>query len=212
MKKILIFGAGGSGREIFNLIQEINLYKKDSWKVIGYIDSNKKLLGKKIDGIKVISNSKKFDEKNTYAICGLIDPLKRKRVYQKEIKNRKYSIPNLIHPNIIKPSSLKIGTGNIIFNNVHLSYDVTVSNYNIISNFNDIGHNVRMEDYVTLMPQNIIGGKCKIGKFSFFGSGCRVHQNLKIGSSCNVGMGSTIVQNLKKGSKVITFQRQSISN
>ena len=28
MKKILIFGAGGSGREIFNLIQEINLYKK----------------------------------------------------------------------------------------------------------------------------------------------------------------------------------------
>ena len=69
-----------------------------------------------------------------------------------------------------------------------------------------------MEDYVTLMPQNIIGGKCKIGKFSFFGSGCRIHQNLKIGSSCNVGMGSTIVQNLKKGSKVITYQRQSISN
>ena len=48
MKKILIFGAGGSGREIFNLIQEINLYKKESWKVIGYIDSNKKLLGKKL--------------------------------------------------------------------------------------------------------------------------------------------------------------------
>ena len=171
MKKILIFGAGGSGREIFKLIQEINLYIKDSWKVIGYIDSNKKLLGKKIDGIKVISNLKKFDEKNIYAICGLMDPIKRKKVYQKEIKTRKYRIPNLIHPNIIKPSSLKIGTGNIIFNNVHLSYDVTINNYNIISNFNDIGHNVRMEDYVTLMPQNIIGGKCKIGKFSFFGSG-----------------------------------------
>ena len=32
MKKILIFGAGGSGREIFNLIQEINLYKNPSTK------------------------------------------------------------------------------------------------------------------------------------------------------------------------------------
>jgi len=37
MKKILIFSAGPAGREVFQLIQEINKAKNE-WQVIGYVD------------------------------------------------------------------------------------------------------------------------------------------------------------------------------
>ena len=209
-KKILIFSAGSAGRELFKLIQEIN-EKKQEWEILGYVDSDPKKIGKKIDSKKVYSLSKLPFNKNIYAICGIMNPLKRKKIYTKEILQRKFKIPNLIHPSINIPKTIKIGSGNIIFENVHLSYEVKIKDYCLISNFCDIGHNLKLSNYVTLMPSVVIGGDCSIKESTLVGSGALIHQNLKIGSNCLVGMGSVIVKDIKNNSSVINYPRQITS-
>ena len=57
-KKILIFSAGSTGREIFQLISSINKFK-DEWEVIGYVDDDVNKVDKIIDDIQVYSNKKK---------------------------------------------------------------------------------------------------------------------------------------------------------
>ena len=210
-KNILIFSAGSSGREVLKLIQEINHYSKIKWTVLGFIDKNKFLNGKKIEGIKVYDTPIKFLKKNIYAICGITNPSLRKKIYNKEINKFKFKIPNLFHPNVIIPSTLKIGKGNIIFNNVHLSFDLRLKNFILISNFTDIGHNAQISNYVTFMPQSSLGGNCKIEEETFIGSGCNILQNIKIGKNCEIGIGSLIIQNIEDRTSVKNYQRQTIT-
>ena len=61
-KKILIFSAGSAGREVFQLILNINKLKNE-WEVIGYVDDDKNKIGKTIDNIEVFSTANKPKKK-----------------------------------------------------------------------------------------------------------------------------------------------------
>ncbi len=209
MKKILIFSAGPAGREVNQLIEEINK-KKRVWKVIGYVDEKLSSKIKTLDKLKVFSQKNKPVGKNLYAITGMMNPSLREKIFEKEIKKNKYKIPNLIHPNIHIPPCLKLGIGNIIFNNVHISFEVKLSNYSVVSNFCDIGHNLHAQDFLTIMPSVSIGGNCTIEKKVLIGSGAKILQNLKIEENCKIGIGSTLTSNLLKNSSVIDYQRKVI--
>ena len=211
-KDILIFSAGPSGREVLKLIQEINLNSKVKWSILGFVDKNKKFKGKKIEGINIYKSPTKFSKKNVYAICGVTKPSLRKKIYNKEIIKNGFKIPNLFHPNVIIPPSLKMGKGNIVFNNVHLSFDLKFKNYILISNFNDIGHSAKISNYVTFMPQTSLGGNCKVEEESFIGSGCNIIQNIKIGRNCEIGIGSLVIRNVKSGTSIKNYPRQTITN
>ena len=121
---------------------------------------------------------KKHQKKNLCYLWNNGSPFKRK-IINKEIK-KDFKMVNLIHPNIKIPKSSKIGMGNIIFDNVHVSYDVNLGNHSIISNFSDIGHNLRSKDFLTIMPGTLIGGNCKIGKKGFFRRRCNCKSKCKL--------------------------------
>ena len=108
-KKILIFSVGAAGREINQLINSINLYKP-TWSILGYVD-DKISKRKKLDGLNVFSNNNKPKFKNIYAISGIMDAEKRKKIYEKEIIKFNYKIANLIHPKIEIPNALKSARG-----------------------------------------------------------------------------------------------------
>ena len=172
MKEILIFSAGPAGREVFQLIKEINKRKK-KWKVIGYVDDRIQKKNNKLDKVKVFSIKNKPKGKNIYAICGIMEPKLREKIYVQEIKKNNYLIPNLVHPNNEIPSCFNFSKGNIIFNNVHISFEVKICNFSIISNFSDIGHNLKADDYLTIMPSVTVGGNCKIGKRCWYDCNAR---------------------------------------
>ena len=207
-KKILIFSAGSSGREINQLIKSINSYKP-TWNVLGYVDDKLSKKKKKLDNLKIFSNKNKPKLNDIFAISGIMNSEKRKKIYENEIKKSNYKIANLIHPKIEIPECIKIGEGNIIFNNVHLSYDVKIKNYSIISNFSDIGHNFVGENYITIMPSAVIGGNCEIGEGTLISAGAKIHPKIRIGKNCSIGIGTNIIENIKNNTNLIEFQRQT---
>ena len=209
MKKILIFSAGSAGREIFQLINSINQHKKE-WKVVGYVDDNLSKKLQKIDDVKIFSNNNKPCRKEIYAVTGLMDPTLRGKIYSKEIIKNGYGIPNLIHPSVELPKCFKFGKGNIIFSNVHISFEVSIQDFSIISNFCDVGHNLISKDLLTLMPSAIVGGNCNIGYSALLGSGVKILQNIKIGDNCKIGIGCTVTSNIASGTSVIEYQRKAI--
>ena len=210
-KKILIFSAGSAGREIFQLISSINKLNNE-WEVIGYVDNNEKKIGKTVNDIKVYSNKNKPINKEIYATCGAMDSKTRKKIFEEEIIKSNFQIANLIHPLIEIPKCLKIGKGNIIFGNVHISFEVNIKNFSLVSNFCDLGHNLIAGNYITLMPAVTIGGNCNIGEHTLIGSGANVHQCIKIGKNCKIGMGSLIINDLKNNSFVVDQPRKITRN
>jgi len=208
-KKILIFSAGPAGREINQLILNINKFKSE-WDVVGFVDDDKNKIGKKIDEIEVYSNENKPQKDEIYAICGTMDWKIRKRIFEDEIKKNNYKLTNLIHPSVDLPKCFKAGLGNVIFGNVHISFEVQIKNFSIVSNYCDLGHNLITNDYFTAMPSAIIGGNCEIGKNTLIGSGVKIHQGLKIGSGSKIGMGTIVTSDVKDNSLVIDHPRKVI--
>ena len=206
-KKILIFAAGPAGREIFQLISSMNK-SANEWEVIGYVDDDPKKAGKTIDDVKVYSNKNKPTKSEIYATCGLMNHIIRKKIFNEEILKNNYKITNLIHPLVEQPKCFRIGVGNVIFGNVHISFEVTIKNFSIISNFCDLAHNLITGDYVTIMPSAIIGGNCEIGENTLIGAGARIHQETKIGKSCKIGMGTLILKDVKNNTAVVDFPRK----
>jgi len=208
IKKILIFSAGSAGREVFQLIKSINKNKK-TFEVIGYVDSQKAKNNKKIDNLRVFNNDNKpKSKKDIYGTCGVSDYRIREKIFLNDVIKDRYKLVNLIHPSIEMPSCLEIGNGNIIFGNVHISYEVRIKNFSLISNFCDIGHNLKAGDLITLMPSVLIGGNTQIGEKSFFGSGSKVHQGIKIGKKCMIGMGALITKDVDDNTSIVNFPRQ----
>jgi|TARA_B100000315_G_scaffold253188_1_gene291478 sugar O-acyltransferase (sialic acid O-acetyltransferase NeuD family) len=210
-KKILIFSAGSAGREVFQLILSINKLQNE-WEVIGYVDDDISKIGKTIDNIEVYSNKNKPKKKEIYATCGIMDNNIRKKIFDEEIIKNSYQLTNLVHPLVEKPKCFTIGLGNIIFGNVHISFEVNINNFSIISNFCDLGHNLISGNCITVMPGVTIGGNCNIGAHTLIGSGSIIYQGTRIGENCKIGMGTLITNNLKNNSVVVDQPRKIVRN
>lgn len=112
MKDIVIIGAGGFGREVAWLIEDINRYNKE-WNIKGFVDDNPELEGRLINGYEVIGNIEWLKSQELYVVSAIGDPITKKKILHR-LKNSKNNYPILIHPSAIYSDSVKFGEGSII--------------------------------------------------------------------------------------------------
>jgi sugar O-acyltransferase (sialic acid O-acetyltransferase NeuD family) len=194
MHDLIIYGAGGFGREIRLLIDQINAEKK-SWNVVGFVDDNL-LEGTEVDGVKVLGGMKYLNElKEPIAlVIAIADPVIRMTVVQGLPKTQE-NFPTLIHPqaNIGDIQRNTLGRGAIITAGCTLTTHVHIGNFAIVNLHCTVGHDTAIGDFCTLMPGCNISGNVGIGQATLVGSGAQVLQNLNIGSRCKVGAGAVVI-------------------
>lgn len=195
MKDIVIIGAGGMGRETAWLIEEINK-KKNEWNLLGFLDEREELIGKVVDGYKVLGKLNFLESlsKEVYIIVAIGNGVIRKKIVKK-VGTRKY--PVLIHPNANISNRSLIEEGTIICSGAVISIDTKIGKHNII-NFNSIiAHDSKLSDFVTIHVNVNISGNVEIGKLTTIGSGSSIYQGKKIGECCMVGLGSSVLKRIK---------------
>lgn len=198
MKDIAIYGAGGFGREIACLINQINEIKPQ-WNMIGFFD----------DGVAAGTSNRygsvlgnyhtlnKYNKPLSIAIA-IATPKYLKKISE-SITNKNIEFPNIIAPNvnIFDTSAFTIGKGNLIFFGCRLSCDVSIGNYNLFNGAVSIGHDVKVGNYNVLQPSVRISGDSTLGNENFFGMQSIVLQGMKIGNKTRVAVGAVIMRNTK---------------
>ena len=198
MKDIAIYGAGGFGREIACLLNQINEVTPQ-WNIVGFFD----------DGVaagtanrygKVLGNLQTLNQypKPLSIVIAIATPKYLKKLSE-NITNPNIYFPNIIAPNvnIFDISAFNIGRGNLIFLGCRLSCDVLIGNFNLLNGAVSLGHDVKMGDYNVLQPSVRISGDSSVGNENFFGVQSLVLQGLKIGNNTRIGVGSVIMRNTK---------------
>ena len=112
---IVIFGAGGLGREILWTLLDCNK-KSKKYNVLGFIDDNKSLKGKTINKIRVLGGLEWFSTKsakNVSCIVGIGDSKLRKKIVDR-LKKKDIQFPSIIHPSVVFSESIQIGKGTVI--------------------------------------------------------------------------------------------------
>ncbi len=195
MKDIVIYGAGGLGREIACLINLINS-EKPTWNLVGFFDDgvekdSENEYGKVLGGIEQL-NAWQGDLNLVIAI----GTPKAIRIIKEKIIKSDVEFPNIIAPNVIflDKNNVKMGKGNIICSSCLISCNVTMGDFNILNGFIPVGHDTVVGNYNVIMPSVNISGGVSIGDENFFGVQSVVLQYIKIGNRTRVGANSVIMR------------------
>ena len=195
MKDLVIIGAGGFGREVAWLVEEINKFNK-VWNILGFIDENIELHGKEMNGHKVLGNlDYMLNLDNVRYVCAIGNVKVRKSIIEK-CEKKDFKAATLIHPNVINSQFNNVGEGTIICANSVLTVNVNIGKHVIINLDCTVGHDAILEDYVTIYPSVNISGNCLISECVEIGTGTQIIQGKSIGKESVIGAGSVIVKDI----------------
>ncbi|HFS67691.1 MAG TPA: acetyltransferase [Flavobacteriia bacterium] len=192
MKKIAIIGAGGFGREVKNLIEQINKHIEE-YIIIGFFDDNIDKYAQ-ISGLPVLGKISEINNINTetYLVFGIGDPKFKQKIF-KTIKNKNIIFPTLIHPSVIKNNNnIKIGDGSIICAGTILTCDIVIGNFVLLNLCCTVGHDAIIKNFSSFMPSVNISGEVIIEDCVYVGTGATIINKIKIGENSIIGAGALV--------------------
>lgn len=197
MKKIAVFGAGGFGREVAMLIEQINDQKKQ-WDFIGFYDDGEEK-GKIINDYKVLGGVEEINKTTEplSLVFAIGNPSTKKKIHE-SIKKSEIFYPTLIHPNVQmgKRQFIKIGEGCIITAGNILTVNIELGNHVILNLSCTVGHDTIIKDYSSFMPGVNISGEVLINECVYVGTGAKIINQLEIGKETVVGAGAVVSKSL----------------
>lgn len=197
MNDIAIVGAGGFGREVAMLIDQINFSEK-KFNFIGFFDDGISK-GTQINNYTLLGNINDLNDWKTplLIVLALGSPQIKKEILQK-ITNPFVSYPVLIHPSVIFGNNYnnEIGEGSIICAGVIITVDVKIGRHVILNLSCTVGHDTILSDYCSVMPGVNISGEVIIENSVYIGTGAKIINQLKIGEFTIIGAGSVVTKNL----------------
>jgi sugar O-acyltransferase (sialic acid O-acetyltransferase NeuD family) len=186
-----IYGAGGLGREVYEVAHKNNCQSL-SWSEIIFIDDGDNI--KDIRKIPIYTFKEalhKFSEEAFEVCIAVGEPSIRQVLYDKLVAEG-IKLATLVHPEVSIPDSTTIGEGTIICKFVSISCDVRIGKNVYIHPMVCIGHDSVIGDNTVISSFVDVAGDCKIGENAFLAIGVVMKQGISVGNKSIVGMSSVI--------------------
>lgn len=195
MKKIAVVGAGGFGREVKMLIDQINRHSS-TYDFAGFYDD--RAYDGAINGAPYLGNLADIEriQEPTCLAIAIGDPHTKRRVISK-ILNPYIEYPNLVHPSVLMgEDAVSLGRGNIICAGVIITVNINIEDFVILNLSCTVGHDTTIQSYASFMPTVNISGEVLIGEGVYVGTGAKIINQLEIGEYTIVGAGAVVSKSL----------------
>jgi sugar O-acyltransferase (sialic acid O-acetyltransferase NeuD family) len=197
---ILIYGAGGLGKEVLSLIRALEHFEP-----VGFIDDGLRD-DTVIKGVRVLGG---LDALNAFStpvnmVIAIGDP-SAKSILMKMIDPSRVYFPVLVHPSAIiqDEASVSLGEGTIISAGCILTTDINIGNHVLVNLNTTVGHDVTIGSYSSVMTGVNIAGMVRIGDGVMIGSGANIINNISVGNFAKVGMGAVVIKDVESESTVV---------
>ena len=199
MKKLLIIGAGGFGREVHQYAKDVLEKTTVDWQIEGFLDDNLNALENYSYEHKVIGTISDHEVKDEYVyICAIGDPKTKLDIGRKFLEKGAQFI-NLIHPTAYVSESCKMGVGVILCLNAKATTDVTLGNFVAVNVNSFCSHDSIIGNGSTISSFCDITGFAKLGEGVFLGSGVTVCPSVTVGDYAKIGAGSVVLHDIDAG-------------
>lgn len=203
MKKLIIVGAGGFGREVLSYCFGMEARSKE-WEIAGFLDDNPKALeGYPYDWPIFGTIQDYMPKDDEIFVMGIGFPTPTKMAIAQNLINKGAEFLTLIHRTTVLGLNTVVGKGSIMAPFSLLSSDVVVGDFVTFNAYASAGHDAMIQDGCTISSYGSIAGNVRLGKGVFVGlHGC-ILPGVNVGDYATIAAGSVVVKNVKSGTTAI---------
>ena len=201
MKNLLIIGARGWGREVYDIAAAC-MNHGANFVVKGFLDDKADALDGYKDYPPILGPVEEYViQRDDVFVCALGD-VSYKKQYARIILDKGGTFISLIHPTAILGNNARIGLGCIIGAYANISSDTAIGDFVTFSIKAGMGHDSTIGNYTH------IGGMCCISGFVTIGESVTIHPgsivvpHRKIGDNAVIGTGSVVLANVNANTTV----------
>ena len=195
MKNLIILGAGGMGRQLFNFASCCKGYGSE-FRFKGFLDDNINALEEFRGYPSVIGSI------NSYELCpddvfvNSIGDVQTKRKCVNIILKKGGEFLTLIHPCAGISQNVKIGKGCIIADYACVGVDSVIGDFSFIQRGAIIGHDVEIGSWCRIDCNVVCIAGVKIGNAVCIHTAAIINHDVRIADGACVGAGSFVIRNI----------------
>ena len=207
--RVVLFGAGGNGKELMPILVE-NFLNEFSCRLedFQYIETNPK--SELIHSIVVISEEDFFQQDLSDEVLfnvSISDPKTRLILVNKFLSFGCQPV-KIVSKNAVVANNVKLGLGVTISPLALISPDVIIGNFSQINYFASVSHDVNVGNFVTVGPGARINGYINIEDDVFIGAQATIMPGsignpTVIGKGSKIGMGAVVLGDVQPNSTVV---------
>ena len=201
MKNLIIIGARGFGREVYNSACESIGYGTE-FEIKGFLDDKKDALNGYEGYPPILDTVENYQiDKDDIFTCALGD-VHYKEYYTNIIAERGGEFTTLIHKTAYLSKNVKVGIGCLILAGARIQADASIGNHVTLQPYSILGHDVKVGDWTIVNAFADCGGFSKIGNRVTLNTTCFVIPKGIVEDGATVGAGSVTLRKVKAGTTV----------
>jgi sugar O-acyltransferase (sialic acid O-acetyltransferase NeuD family) len=210
MKNLIIIGARGFGREVYDLAKQCSGYNVE-YIIKGFLDDKSGPLSDFKNYPKIISSVEDYEiQENDIFVCAL-GSVKWKKYYIELILAKGANFINLIHPSTILNTNVITGKGLIVFMHSNISNDCIIEDFVTIQGFVGLGHDTRICKWSHLNAYSFTGGFVVLEEEVCLNTRATILPHVTIHKGATVGACSLVIKNVKEETTVFGVPAKKLS-
>jgi len=197
LKKIVIVGAGGLGREVLATARANDAVQK-KWNILGFLDSDQSLAGTEVGGVPILGDDdwcRSNNDKSVRFVCAIGNPKVRSKAVEKLLAMN-CQFASVLHPNVRVPDSVHVGVGSVIMAGTQFTTDAVIGSHVVVYLNCSITHDVRVGDFCLISPGCNLSGGSVLEAGVEVGTGVSILPRRRIGAWTIVGAGSIVIDDI----------------
>ena len=207
MKRIVIVGAGGFGREVAWVIERLNAVCP-IFEVLGFCDD----AADKRDGMcgtyPLLGPLKAL--KPGFGTVGVFCAIGNNRVRQSVMADARiegHEPVTVVDPSAVIAPDVEIGKGSYVGIGSVVSVGARLGQGVLVNHHVSVGHDVTVGDFAQLCPGVCLSGGCEVGEGALFGTLSGTIPLKKVGAWSTVGAGTLALRDVADGATVVRLSR-----
>ena len=209
--RCIIVGCGGHGRVVLDILMNAGGHH-----VVGFVDSERLLIGRRIDGVKVLGHPDDLSTlRSAFDIdCGIVavGDNGARRSLAHGIERAGLRLINAIHPSANLAHNVTLGRNIVVAAGALVCAHCQIGDSVILNTGCIVDHESMIGTATHVCPGARLAGRVTVESGAFVGIGATITQSLRIGYESVIGAGAVVIRDVPPMTTVVGVPAREIQS